>query len=313
MGAFVCSNITLVDSFEGFPSEIAKEIFEKCNKIKFRDLSNYIEQSKIIELFADAYPDEFLTSCKLSNSLNIINELDKQMPHLLIGLRALDLSGCSLGDSHDILPLLKSCKKLTTLSLADNNLTYKGLRAVFGIKSSENMELEYLDVCRNWSMSHIGISFYVVPIPSVQNILVSVNSRHVLEWKNNLKSSNFSFQITSESPKEISNEGWAACLVEQWQSFGKPKINSYSKETNATSYDRLEKRHRAQTFYSGKVKNQYSVNSNTTTIHSHFDYETYLCKRQSNLRSPTKCSYKKLKVSFDDNEDDFLSILNSYK
>ena len=311
--AFVCSNITLVDSFEGFPSEIAKEIFQKCTEIKFKDLTNCNEQRKIIQLFTDAYPDEFLTSCKLNNSLNTVNELDNQIPYLIAGLHSLDLSGCCLGDSHDILPLLKSCKKLTTLSLADNNLTYKGLRAVFGIKRSEDMKLEYIDVCRNWSISHIGISSYVMPISSVQNILVSVNSSNLLEWKDKLKSGNFSIQKTTENPKVISNEGWAACLVERWINLGKLKTNSFCNKILTTSNDRLEKRKRAQTFYSRTVKNQHPISSNVKQSDLNFGYDTYLCKRESNFRTPIKCSAKLRKVSFDDTEEDFLSMINTYK
>ena len=170
---FICTNISLVDSFEGFPPEIAEEIFKNCVDMKFKDFTNWSEQSRIIELFTDGYPDDFLTSCNLSNSLITINEIDSQIPFLIRRLRALDLSGCSLGDSHVILPQLSSCKELRILSLADNNLTYKGLRIVLRTNQPENIKLQYLDIRRNFSISLIGITSYVTPIPSVQNIFIS--------------------------------------------------------------------------------------------------------------------------------------------
>ena len=309
---FICTNIALVDSFEGFPPEIAEEIFKNCVDIKFKDFTNWSEQSRIIELFTDGYPDDFLTSCHLSNSLITINEIDSQIPFLIRRLRALDLSGCSLGDSHDILPQLSSCKELRILSLADNNLTYKGLRIVLRTNQPENMKLQYLDISRNFSISLIGITSYVTPIPSIQNIFISVKASESSTWKIKLKSAGFSMQKTSESPK-ISNEGWGAVIIEKWIHHGNIRNYISQKEINIVSSNRLEKSKSAQNFYSGKVTHKNLTIHKGTFANQQSDYESYLCKREFISEPTTKRLSKKIRHSFDDTEEDFLSILNTYK
>ena len=309
---YVCENISLVDSFEGFPSEIAKEIFEKCLNIKFKDFTNNDEQSKIIDLFTEAYPDEFLTSCRMINSLITINEIDEQIPFLIKGLRSLDLSGCNLGDSHDVLPLLKTCRELKILSLADNDLTYKGLRAVFGINRKETIKLQCLDVSRNFSISHIGITSYVANIPSVQDIIVSAHPSKLSEWKSNLASSNFTIQKTIDNP-EISNEGWAADLIEKWLNIGNSKTSLNRNGINTTYSDNLEKRKTAKCFYSGRVNSQNLLASEFKVVRQYNDYETYSCKRELKTPHTIENISKKVKHNIDDTEDEFLSMLMTYK
>ena len=199
---FIAKNIISVDSLEGFPSEIGLEIFNKCVDDKFTDFSNWAEQSRIISLFVEAYPDEFLNSCKFTIP-KIISELDYQIPFLIRYVHKLDISGCSLGDEHDILPLLKTCKRLKSLSLANNMLTYKGLRAVFGVKTHENMKLIYLDISNNYSISYLGLIRYVSSLKSVQQILVSVKRSDLKEWNEKLFDVNFCVRKMAPENKQI--------------------------------------------------------------------------------------------------------------
>ena len=309
---YVCENISLVDSFEGFPSEIAKEIFEKCMSMKFKDFTNNDEQSKIIDLFTEAYPEEFLTSCRMINSLITINEIDEQIPFLIKGLRALDLSGCNLGDRHDILPLLKACRELKILSLAENDLTYKGLRSVFGINRKETIKLQCLDVSRNFLLSHIAITSYVANIPSIQDIIVSAHPSKLSEWRSNLASFNFTIQKTIDKPN-ITNIGWAADLIEKWLNIGNSKIGLLRNNINTAYSDKLDKRKSAKCFYSGRVNNQNLLVSESKVVHQYKDYEIYSCKRELKTPHTIENPSKKIKHNLDDTEDEFLSMLMTYK
>ena len=76
----------------------------------------------------DAYGQEFLSSAKLGR-LQVINNYELEINLLLTCVTDLDLSGCHLGDFHDLLYHIgKELKALATLDLTGNNLTNKGLR-----------------------------------------------------------------------------------------------------------------------------------------------------------------------------------------
>ena len=119
-------------------------------------------------------------------------------------------------------------------------------------------------------------------------------------------------QKTSESPK-ISNGGWGAVIIEKWINHGNIKNHISQKEINFVSTNRLEKRKSAQNFYSGKVTHQNLTNHKHTLANQQSDYESYLCNREFISEPTTKRLSKKIRHSFDDTEEDFLSILNTYK
>ena len=76
---------------------------------------------------------------------------------------------------------------------------------------------------------------------------------------------------------------------------------------------KLEKRKSAHNFYSGKVTHQNLTNHKHTLANHQSHYESYLCNREFISEPTTKRLSKKIRHSFDDTEEDFLSILNTYK
>ena len=307
---FVTKHIEAVDSLESFPSDIAIEIFYRCIDEKFKDFGNWMEQNTILELFGKAYPDEFLTSCKL-NCFNTINELDLQMPFLIQGLKKLDISGCGLGDNHDLLPLLKTCYRLESLSLADNNLTYKGLRTVFGLKATISMNLEYLDISDNFCITHIGVTRYVIPLKSIKKIYVSIKMCDKDEWNNKLISYKFSVQKNMADKREqIVNQGWASEIIDNWENI--KSTNKWPLANMKCSYnnERLDKRKLAQHFYSRKGKDQPTRDKCEVRTSSNSEYGTFLCERLLHSICYSDKS-KRRKVSGDD--EDYLSILGMYE
>ena len=306
---FIAKNIASVESLEGFPSEIAREIFNKCIDDNFKDFSNWIEQCIILRLFSEAYPKEFLISCKLT-CIKTISELDYQIPIILSGLKQLDISGCSLGDSHDILPLLRTCKRLTSLSLSNNNLSYKGLRAVFGVQVIKSMKLEYLDVSANISINHIGITRYVTPLMSIDKIVVSVKLSDLKEWNTKLLCNSFRYQkLVPEKLCYFENEGWAARLIDYWHRTEKLYQRELEHQAGTSSNNRATKRKAAQNFYSKKVKREFS-DHNLEIYKSLSEYTPVLYER-----TPTKivCDRQNNKWPKLDDDDEYLSVLNMYQ
>ena len=310
---FVAKNLGAVDSLQGFPSEIGREIFDNCAADKFKDFSNFKEQTQILELFTEAYPDEFLISCKF-NKLEVISELDYQIPSLIRYVQKLDLSGCRLGDSHDILPLLKTCEKLESLSLADNMLTYKGLRAAFGITTHKEMKIKNLDITRNFEINYLGVVHYIIPLKSVQKIFVSVKTSDKKEWKEKLLESNFCFQNVLEKSLKLTfeNDGWAKWTIDNWHNI----VKELSKQSNdSTKYvakrERVTKRNIAQGFYhikkerkntplEGEIKNDGNL------------YETHLYKRSVKALWPIP-EAKRLHMNRNEEDDDYTSVLSLYR
>ena len=74
-----------------------------------------------------------MEKCKLSD-LFVINNYEEQIKVLFENCTVLDLSGCDLDETHDILVEMPSiCQKLTYLNLANNKLSSKSLRLMFGV------------------------------------------------------------------------------------------------------------------------------------------------------------------------------------
>ena len=308
---FVTKHIEAVESLENFPSDIALEIFNRCIDEKFKGFLNWTEQSTTLELFVKAYPDEFLTSCKLT-CFNTINELDFQMPFLVQALKKLDISGCGLGDEHDILPLLKKCCRLESLCLANNELTYKGLRTVFGIKTTVSMNLEYLDISDNFCITHIGLTRYVIPLKSIKKIIVSIKICDIDEWNTKLQSYKFGVQkVMADKREQIVNQGWASELIDNWQKFKRIDKHPLANKKSSYNNERLDKRKLAQHFYSRKgIDQRTREEKRELPKTSNSEYGTFLCERVLHITSYPDTS-KRRKVS-NDNEE-YLSILSMYE
>ena len=144
------------------------------------------ETVQILRTFCDAYQGEILEKCKLSDLL-VINNYEEQIKVLFENCTVLDLSGCDLDETHDILVEMPSiCQKLTYLNLANNKLSSKSLRLMFGVPPETDAQkthysdrftcLEHFDVSGNLNVTFSGIIRYVTHRKSIQRITLSGKS-----------------------------------------------------------------------------------------------------------------------------------------
>ena len=94
---FVADNLEAVDSFETFPEEVAKQIWD----VTFRKRGYHVN-TKCLKLLSTAYPEEFLPSLKVRNLITL-NEFDDRFFALIENVTRLDLSHCHMGDQHEVL------------------------------------------------------------------------------------------------------------------------------------------------------------------------------------------------------------------
>ena len=106
-----------------------------------------------IELYQEAYPDEFLPNISLVNSLSLINNYEACLPGLLRNVVRLEMSESDIDDDHDILDVILDISSLKELSLSGNLLTDRGMkRLVLPALSRQNTKmanLSLLDVSFN--------------------------------------------------------------------------------------------------------------------------------------------------------------------
>lgn len=144
----ILSNYThCFESLVDFPEDFGKEIFEAASSKLSIDNQN---TKKSLEIFSEAYPNSFLTQCKLSNML-MINNYELCLPVILTSIVKLDLTNCHLDDEHDLLGQLINLTRLEVLSLSENLLTDKGLRRILlPVIGGKNLpRLVYLDLSYN--------------------------------------------------------------------------------------------------------------------------------------------------------------------
>ena len=237
---FVATHVWLVDSFEGFPSSIAEELWTACfNLLDLSVLSG--ELLKVIELFVESYPSEFLPEAKL-NFLDVINDFEDPLVIALRNVVKLDLSGCQLGDSHHLLRAVGlECKKLEFLNLTNNRLSNRGLRSLFGIKQSSDCRLRRLVISSNLGITFDGLRKYVFPCRTLRSITMSVPGDSKIV--NEMESAQFHVVNTLDVDTVIC-EGWAAKLIDLWD------LTSVQFERNKKAKDE-----RARKFYFGQRKN----------------------------------------------------------
>ena len=104
---FVADNINLVESLTGFPEIVGEQLFNTAMELgKFGDKNT---TASSLQPFYDAYGDAVLESLSLRDEHTVLSEhLDCVL--IFTSLRALDLSGCGLGNDcdHDILAVISN-------------------------------------------------------------------------------------------------------------------------------------------------------------------------------------------------------------
>lgn len=219
---FVAANIGAVESFTGFPSSIAKTIFERAIALGKLD-ANTRETKAVLEALAREYSTDFSFSLEC-HSLIFLSEFQETLEALMLPIEELDLSGCQLGfhSSSSLLANLHRLEKLRVLSLRDNHLSDEAFRKLI-------LPLKVLG--RGWSsLTQLDVSDNEVSpralkgllrMPKLAQIRFTLKSGlrgDVLETvSSDLKGRGF--EPTPEGAfKGVANVGWGAQrLLERWQ------------------------------------------------------------------------------------------------
>lgn len=98
---FVTDHLSSVESLLNIPEVVGEEIFKSAvQKDVFRD---YQQADKCLQLFVSAYEAVVLSSLCLRGSLLLINEYTDPLISLSKYVEHLDLTGCHLGDTHEVI------------------------------------------------------------------------------------------------------------------------------------------------------------------------------------------------------------------
>ena len=157
---FIAENAEDLESLEDFPLQIGLEIWQKLTifKKEQKTLSDEDKSVQTLSIFNDAYPQEMLTKCKISNLL-VINNYEAEINCLLRNCLQLSLTSCNLDENHDLLPELpKICQQLEFLDLSKNKLSSISLRLLFGVPGQIGNfrrfpKMQNLDISRNPNIS----------------------------------------------------------------------------------------------------------------------------------------------------------------
>jgi hypothetical protein len=246
----VALNTDCLDSLEGFPDQIAFAIWNKAIAMQQfdRPCSSTVQS---LDTFISAYPDEILPLCKISN-LFVLNNYEEELKVLFSNVRTLDLTKCALDQDHDLLPELpKICHSLNKLILADNFLSSKSLRLIFGVPNNDDKmtttalkSLTYLDISGNPMITYPGVKRYIMENrpKNLSTLVLSVEShKHLRDIDKTFVTS---FWQRRFGPNDIlaikqDNEGWAKELLEQWDKT--EKIKGKARSNMKTNFYRNQK------------------------------------------------------------------------
>lgn len=297
---FIAKNAHELESLEDFPLDIGIQIWHSCKQL--RSIPND-ETVQILQTFCNAYQGEILEKCKLSDLL-VINNYEKQIRVLFENCTVLDLSGCDLDETHDIVvDIPRICQKLTYLNLSNNKLSSKSLRLMFGIPPETDAQkslfsdrftcLENIDISGNLDITFNGIMRYVTHNKSIQKITLSgksstdVHNAFKPKWK-----------LTPAGHfGPVKTEGLASDLINQWSERLQSQIEKKK--------SKLQKSQTSNSFYRQK-----NILPGKTQKIERNDF-VFCVMRNENLREPPP--KKKLKLAkFEDNVDE-ADILQFYK
>ena len=235
----------LFDSLVDFPLDFGKEIFDKSTKQLLSDNEN---TKRSLEIFSEAYPSEFLPTCKLARCLPLLNNYELCLPALLSQVVKLEIIDSNIDDDHDILEAVVNLHNLQELSLSSNDLTDAGLKRLV-LPSLGRKKLSRL--------SHLDISFNKLNEKAVRRLKIMPFLDTIV-----LGESDFSNPVQILEPTylkrpcprfcKVETVGFGAVLLEQWSiEVGKQAKGKKMSEQTAAFYSK------------DKIKEQ----TNTTDIH----------------------------------------------
>lgn len=270
---FVATYADCLDSLVGFPEVVASDVWKTCyDKLclpgKYTCLT--------LATFCVAYPTLILPECQIVDNLHLINNYEHELCSVLSHVVHLDLSGCHLGDDHDILRAFKDMSVLQSLGLANNNLSSKALRVAFGQLSPVNKRLEYFDVSSNPRVTVQGIKVYLVQ-PSaesfLQRLVVSVSHGDVEMYDRVLEP--YMQRKSRPDLLTVDSQGWAKSLLDSWA--------ERMKEREHKKLSRVATKDAAKRFYGQKNPNTNIPYSSSLPTCQVYMYE----KKRKQLKKPT--------------------------
>ena len=229
----VAFNICLVDSWINFPDDIAKEILAKAIQLEAFENSSLNDLVPLINAFQDAYPKLIMTTCKITD-LILINEYDNLLDSMLVNILELDLSGCQLGDNHDLLRTISKLQYLKKLNLSNNCLSDTGIRTLAegALMTKSWKNLFYMDLSQNQVSPKALLRCH--KISSLMVVIVSIPTT---------KKNEFSQEVLNKFEPSIphvplpfsSTSGWAVEIFELMNQKLK-KIESFKSRREKPSF-----------------------------------------------------------------------------
>jgi len=213
------------ESLIDFPEDFGKEIFEKAvNKLIVDNEST----KKTVQIYCEAYPESFLPQCKLTDML-MINNFELCLPMIITSTAKLDLTRCELDDDHDLLGHLVHMNMLESLSLAENQLTDRGLRRLLlpAAGGKYLARLTYLDLAGNRldrkALARINL------VKSLSTIVLGEKDFQLKEIETTLKNC---FRLR-KCPRfeKIETSGFGSQLLDAWSDKSKVKVKAKKPKT----------------------------------------------------------------------------------
>ncbi|XP_074641575.1 leucine-rich repeat-containing protein 42-like [Tubulanus polymorphus] len=246
---YVAINVHNVESFEGFPVEVGRQIFRMA-EVKHVFLSIDARSKLAMSKFTDTYQELVLSSMNLSRS-NVSLCLYEEHFSVFLHLRKLDISYCTLGDDHDfLLHISQSLPNLEYLSLVKSGTTDKSLRLLtipVGAKKGGLKKLEILHLAGNKLVTDAGIRF-IKRFPNLKCIDLSDTAVQKTGVQG-LKKAGFDVIPRSQATavcETIENEGWAADILKDWSTV-EPKSWCQPRPTQqGINFYKTKKLHQAE-------------------------------------------------------------------
>jgi len=204
------------ESLVDFPPDFGEEIFNLAVKASLT--KDCEETCAALRTFGSAYPDLFLPSCNLADSLVLVNNYELSLPGLFSSTTSLDLSYCALDDAHELLGQLPTnCFNLTNLNMSFNQLTDVGLRRLL---LPATLALQVFDWSGNKLEARSLARF--VNLATLTDLLLSeadLKSKPQLDYA--LKKS--FRRVACPRVGKTRTVGWASELLDAWKEALKPK------------------------------------------------------------------------------------------
>jgi len=216
------------ESLVDFPPDFGEEIFNLA--VKSSLMKDCEETCTALRTFGSAYPNLFLPSCNLTNSLVLINNYELSLPGLFSSTTTLDLSNCGLDDAHELLGQLPvNCSNLINLNLSLNQLTDTGLRRLL---LPATLALQAFDWSGNKLEARSLARF--VNLATLTDLLLS--EADLISKPDLAVALKKSFRrVASPRVEKTRTVGWASKLLDSWTKALKPKKET-QKAPNVSFY-----------------------------------------------------------------------------